>query len=166
MKRALLLIPFLLLAGCLPPAPPADDGGYLLDGFVPHGTWIVRVVPGVQVDVASAVSELVSISGLDLRMGPPANVWEPLASNEIRVQNGDCPVIPGALGCYYNFVIYLTGYESEPGGIRHELGHAVGLRHYNDSFHGSLQLMNAQEVGVTDYQDGDRNGLRAIGRAA
>jgi hypothetical protein len=45
----------------------------------------------------------------------------------------------------------------------HELGHAVGLGHFNDIFQGQYQVMNGNRLQVDSvYRAGDVNGLRAI----
>ncbi len=43
--------------------------------------------------------------------------------------------------------------------IRHEVGHLVGLDHTPDS----TQLMHSENVGVADFQNGDRRGLARLG---
>lgn len=44
----------------------------------------------------------------------------------------------------------------------HEMGHAVGLGHFADSYHGTTQLMSPVVPDVQKYQAGDVNGLRYI----
>ena len=46
--------------------------------------------------------------------------------------------------------------------VLHELGHLVGLDHVNDP----SQLMYRENVGVLDFQDGDRRGLALLGSGA
>ncbi|QIK67075.1 peptidase [Nocardioides sp. HDW12B] len=43
--------------------------------------------------------------------------------------------------------------------VRHEIGHLVGLDHTPDS----TQLMHSENVGVADFQNGDRRGLARLG---
>jgi hypothetical protein len=51
--------------------------------------------------------------------------------------------------------------------IHHELGHAMGLGHMNDTYDGGYQVMNATiRKGVSTYQSGDVNGLRSFARNA
>lgn len=46
--------------------------------------------------------------------------------------------------------------------IMHELAHVVGLDHVDDP----TQLMNPEGTGVTEFADGDREGLALLGRGA
>lgn len=49
--------------------------------------------------------------------------------------------------------------------ISHELGHALGLDHYETLYNGVYQVMNGSGGGYTTqgvYQDGDKNGLRFL----
>jgi hypothetical protein len=46
--------------------------------------------------------------------------------------------------------------------VAHEIGHALGLAHYNNVYAGSLQLMNGNQQAVLSPQLGDRHGLRAM----
>ncbi|HEX4465242.1 MAG TPA: hypothetical protein VH042_11440 [Solirubrobacterales bacterium] len=43
--------------------------------------------------------------------------------------------------------------------VEHELGHALGLAHYEWMYEGTLQVMNGSHYGAVHYASGDRNGL-------
>ncbi|WP_436792521.1 hypothetical protein [Actinospongicola halichondriae] len=47
-------------------------------------------------------------------------------------------------------------------GIRHEIGHAFGLAHYDAAWEGQVQTMHSTSFDATEYRSGDLNGLRAI----
>jgi hypothetical protein len=49
--------------------------------------------------------------------------------------------------------------------MAHELGHALGLDHFNSTFEGRRQVMNGGGVAVVTYQTGDQNGFRALAPA-
>ncbi len=49
--------------------------------------------------------------------------------------------------------------------VRHEIGHALGLGHYDTVYQGSAQTMHSTiqgQCGLADYQAGDINGLRYL----
>ena len=46
--------------------------------------------------------------------------------------------------------------------VRHELGHAFGLAHYDGLWEGRLQTMHSSDFDASDYYSGDRNGLVAL----
>ena len=46
--------------------------------------------------------------------------------------------------------------------VRHELGHAFGLAHYDGLWDGRIQTMHSTDFDATDYRSGDRNGLLAL----
>ncbi len=47
--------------------------------------------------------------------------------------------------------------------VLHELGHALGLAHYDEEFEGNLQVMHSSSYDATEYQTGDTAGLREAG---
>ncbi len=46
--------------------------------------------------------------------------------------------------------------------VRHELGHAFGLAHYDGLWDGRIQTMHSTDFDAPDFRSGDRNGLRAL----
>lgn len=46
--------------------------------------------------------------------------------------------------------------------VRHELGHAFGLAHYDGLWEGRIQTMHSTDFDATDFRSGDRNGLVAL----
>lgn len=46
--------------------------------------------------------------------------------------------------------------------IRHELGHALALAHYDFVFESAWQIMHSSRYDATSYQTGDQNGLRTF----
>lgn len=47
-------------------------------------------------------------------------------------------------------------------GVRHELGHAFGLAHYDAPWDGHLQTMHSTSFDASEYRSGDLNGLRSV----
>ncbi len=47
-------------------------------------------------------------------------------------------------------------------GVRHEIGHAFGLAHYDEEWDGQVQTMHSTSFEAGEYRSGDVNGLRAI----
>lgn len=46
--------------------------------------------------------------------------------------------------------------------VRHELGHAFGLAHYDGLWNGRIQTMHSTDFDAPDFRSGDRNGLVAL----
>jgi hypothetical protein len=66
---------------------------------------------------------------------------------------------PASVGYQYpgGTIVHLDPVNAIPALTRHEIGHAMGLAHFNSA----SQLMNPA-VSVADYQDGDRAGLHQV----
>lgn len=47
-------------------------------------------------------------------------------------------------------------------GVRHEMGHAFGLAHFDSAWNGQIQTMHSTSFDATEYRSGDLNGFRAI----
>lgn len=48
--------------------------------------------------------------------------------------------------------------------VAHELGHALGLDHYDAAFQNLLQMMHSSVQGITAYRAGDKAGLTSLNR--
>ncbi len=80
--------------------------------------------------------------------------WLPLASNKDYVHHSRVVICPG---------LYRYPAWQQSATVHHELGHAVGLGHYNGVYRGRTQVMRWQNHGgVANYQAGDLNGLRFL----
>lgn len=49
--------------------------------------------------------------------------------------------------------------------VAHELGHALGLHHFDGVFGGELQVMHSTSYDAETFRTGDRNGLAFLGQA-
>lgn len=117
------------------------------------------------------------IGGIAGRDAPVLIGWA--TSEEYDKLSGDVAGLGGSLAVRSptNRLHYTTGrvvldadvfeeLEDDPDGeilgqaiVDHEFGHLVGLDHVDDS----RELMNADNVGITAYGPGDREGLAALG---
>ncbi|MDQ6615432.1 MAG: matrixin family metalloprotease [Actinomycetota bacterium] len=151
------------------PAPPVGGAGaadFTLLGY----RWAlchVVTVSSSGPDVAGIVNELASITGLQLQIVS--------GTSDITVGWGAVPGSGGEIGLttwravngwlsQAGIVISQQGQPYLATALRHELGHALGLGHAsapNEIMYGSVGRGSP-----TDYQAGDRAGLKAIGASA
>lgn len=167
------------------PAPLNGDGFWFTGGV--QATRLNRVVrmapdtpPSVRALVAEVVRQINAASGAGVAIGPDTTASP--AADEIVVR---VPVTTicgaGAAGCAANAVattdgigvvvnalvelrrdLVGSGYELPV--LLHEMGHAMGLGHYDEPYRAAMQLMwNSVTTDMTAYRDGDRNGLAALG---
>lgn len=115
----------------------------------------------------------------------PASKEKPSA-HEIHVfASSDAPCGPGAAGCGSPFWqgrangkdgvvmagktwIYpvVDGYSPQETHhvVAHEIGHALGLNHFDNTFQGVYQVMHSSRYDSHSFQNGDRAGLGYLGR--
>ncbi len=118
-------------------------------------------------NVAAIVSELASLTGLQLEMvsGPTADINLSWGSNLVGAEGGltTWAAIGGWLS-HINIVISPASVPYIQTVLHHEMGHAVGLGHARQS--NEVMYPIAHVGSPTDYQAGDRAGLKAIGASA
>lgn len=90
------------------------------------------------------------------RVGVAYQSWESLPTDKWYVHSGRVVICPG---------LYKYGSWQWSSTIRHELGHAAGLGHFDGTFRGTTQVMRSvNSGGVSTFQAGDLNGLRFFAR--
>jgi len=142
----------------------------------PHDANYTRMQPLIE----AARLRINQITGANLQWGPDAPSGYSAVNGEITVAiDSSCPA--GAGGCTnaipaqfrivradVRFPATVGSPFSWPVAALHEMGHAVGLAHFDDQYNGGLQIMNSSSasqstlLGATDYQAGDINGLQAL----
>jgi hypothetical protein len=173
-----------------PTVAPQTDRGYALLPYadVTRTGRTVRFHPGTPAvtrgHVTAAVNEINAIAGIGLRIG--ADTTTPFVGGEIMVQVvGQTRCGLGSSGCASSYYTVTPGFGKhitstlveirsdmvgtgyEPGTARHELGHAIGLAHYDSMWEGEYQVMRARSTTGRDaYRAGDRNGLRHLAQGS
>ena len=147
---------------------------------------VVRMAPDtpsvVRTLVSGIVQQINDSSGAGVVIGPDTTA--PPAADEIVIRVPDVTVCgPLAAGCASNAIassggfgvvtnavvemkrdLIGSGYEAPV--LLHEMGHAMGLGHYDAPYGGAMQIMwNSVTPDMTTYRSGDRNGLAALGAA-
>jgi len=138
------------------------------------------VPPSVVAGIDLARQRINQLTGSSWTMGPPTGA--PAAFNEIVVTmrgasrcgtptNGDTTVFGCTMRTAASYVVTadieinpaVVGTPWSSSTLLHEMGHAAGLDDYNGTVGGAWQVMRTSSVaGLTDYQAGDINGLRAL----
>jgi hypothetical protein len=132
--------------------------------------------------VKSAIAKLNAVPGFGAHVvyGGKTTVTGPTSTRRFVVVFGSGCSGTGALGCTitsqqgtYKMVfqaktiITLSRYRANPsttwwtGTLMHELGHGMGLGHYDSTYNGSYQLMRWAD-GPDTIKSGDMNGLRDV----
>jgi Matrixin len=124
-------------------------------------------VSSAGLDVSGIVSELNSLTGLHLEMvsGPTADINLSWGSNLAGAEGG--LTTWAAVGGWLSHISIVISPASVPyisTVLHHEMGHAVGLGHARQS--NEVMYPIARIGSPTDYQAGDRAGLRTVGAAA
>lgn len=88
----------------------------------------------------------------------PCNAPQLIGCGEIRFRNGvghkgTVWVTPAGMG---------LSTDRRTSLLRHEVGHVLGLRHYQPTFEGSRQVMASSLAEAVPYGSGDRNGIRFL----
>jgi Matrixin len=117
--------------------------------------------------VTAIVSELASLTGLQLEMvsGPTADINVSWGSNLAGAEGG--LTTWAAVGGWLSHITIVISPASAPymsTVLHHEMGHAVGLGHAKQP--NEVMYPIAHVGSPTDYQAGDRAGLKAIGVSA
>lgn len=163
-------------------------------GLNPHLPWTRNVVkvwvstsrlPSAGTSlVRTAIANVNKVSGFaaDLRYAGTTADTAPTAAHRFLVVWGACGsssalacTLTGTQGTYdliyqARTTVSAARYASNPstswwvGTLMHELGHAVGLDHYNSAYGGSYQLMR-WAGGPNVLRSGDANGLRRVAPA-
>jgi hypothetical protein len=132
--------------------------------------------------VARVVRDINDAAGVGLTIGPNAN--GPPTADEIVVRVTDQTICgPIASGCTSNAIAQSEGFGVVTNAVveiqrdllgsgyelpvlLHEMGHAMGLGHYNEPYGTQMQVMwGFVTPEMTSYRSGDRNGLRALAAA-
>jgi len=124
-------------------------------------------------------AELASASlGFDIKYvgygTEPGSVGRITVSSVSSCASGILGYTPVAIGRYPNGDIYIThadvkicpaafnGIDTLKETLYHEMGHAMGLGHYNYPYDGYYQMMYWVRDWASDYRTGDRHGLRNL----
>ncbi|HEX4868059.1 MAG TPA: hypothetical protein VFV32_10575, partial [Acidimicrobiales bacterium] len=131
-------------------------------------------------ELEAAARDAEAATGLPVRVAPGTGGREEPASGEITVVVGTGPCGSAAVGCggpaYTETELVSGRVWLYPAALSmgsadrlnlatHELGHALGLQHYNSSWAGSIQAMYPQVAGISAYRPGDVSGLRFMAGA-
>jgi hypothetical protein len=165
--------------------PNTKGNGYAaLNVTATHPNQVVRMRPSTPQHVRSAVQHVVwhinNAAGMNiLTIGPDSSS----APGKHEIVVGVTTVTScGAFasGCYTGQAAYSNGQTVHVHGLvemtpeaanngyaisllLHEMGHALGLGHYEDFYMGEKQIMShAVSSDVTAYRQGDRNGIRDL----
>ncbi|MGB2756410.1 MAG: hypothetical protein WBD02_01960 [Acidimicrobiia bacterium] len=134
----------------------------------------------------TAAAQLSAITGVNFVVSGEVTPYAPTNGEiGIRIESGKCGANPDVWGCAPDSLwtqdvngrqmlstqsIYIepsqaqsSSAERKVTGILHEIGHTLGMLHYNNTYQGSLQIMNDHITSeLQTYQEGDKNGLRSI----
>lgn len=165
-------------------APATSGDGYSLyadAGLHPH--YDVRLVQSPSIDavrpyVEGAVAELRSATGQSVEVvagyqedhGPSVGEIDLVVSSSSPCRGWwlGCasPVVAdgriAAARIWINPRLFTKPVGFIENTVRHELGHALGLGHFNRSYDGEIQVMHATSFDATVYRSGDIAGLRAL----
>lgn len=166
---ALLALSMVLISAC----------GYNLQPSSPVGPYTLRFNPNVpqsvRVDAIWVIQRATQITGIPISLGPDTASTTP-ASGEIIMRLGYQCNIPNEAGCaimYGDAAKRITatsitiappqvGSATQRIDLLHEIGHALGLWHFEEVFQGRWQVMRSMlHAGTWDYQAGDIAGLQA-----
>ncbi|MCB0995793.1 MAG: hypothetical protein KDB21_11915, partial [Acidimicrobiales bacterium] len=82
--------------------------------------------------------------------GPQSSITDPNNENDRYLTSGKVWIHPSVLTRSFDDQLHV---------MQHELGHAVGLMHFDDPFETQLQMMHSSSLEAPAYRNGDVNGL-------
>ncbi|HEY6534160.1 MAG TPA: hypothetical protein VIY72_17755 [Acidimicrobiales bacterium] len=166
-------------------APSAVDEGYTLldDSVASADNFVIRIAPEVGPSSIAALHAATDIIEAETDTEFTYEAWtDTQETGVITVEVSDSsPCGTGNwLGCggfnslggviVAGFIILKPSVETDPGVreiVFHELGHVMGLGHFDTQFEGHYQVMRSIGYGTTTtYQSGDLNGIRHTMSAA
>lgn len=168
----------------------AASGGYALfsttarwlpDGYTIRLTGADARIEQYRDEITAAARTASATTGVPIRIAPGLGGPVDPGRGEIAVAIGTGPCGSGSVGCGGPALttrevvagrvwVHPTGLDISAGQrsnlAAHELGHALGLQHFDGSWTDGRQVMYPVITGTTSYRAGDSAGLRHVAGAA
>jgi hypothetical protein len=119
----------------------------------------LRVAPGVTGDGEPGRGEIVVV----VSSASPCSVSVWIGCGGVQTMSGTLPNLIATSGKVWLHpeLLDLDGQDRQHV-VSHELGHALGLRHYDAPFDGQTQVMHTSSYDAASYRSGDFAGLRFL----